>query len=357
MDYHIKVWNLETGEEIASRQAHKLPVHTVAVHPSKPLVASSGWDGWVHLWSLDGLRKLKSVKAASSGSRIIGLDFSPDGELLGLASSDGRAYLWSMGDAPPQSLSGHRGELNLIRFHPTGQSIITSSDDKTVRMWDIQKRALRWFGLVIVPGDGWILTHRGWSNVNRAYTSDNPSKTGWGKSLQNAQHADVSEKTACAVDSEGRLTVWDRDLDRSSPGILTQSVNAVQATSLGCFIRGNGHSQFYDRSGEKVVLPSSGVLRAIGVSERRIFVATDRYITGFDAQNQIVERYIAEPGIRAISLLEGWVLRPDSWFLVSDGGVELRTTKKNGLEATLRLQQTPSSQRVKLNKDPPAQLL
>ena len=147
-------------------------------------------------------------------------------------------------------------------------------------MWD--KRALRWFGLVIVPGDGWILTHRGWSNVNRAYTSDNPSKTGWGKSLQNAQHADVSEKTACAVDSEGRLTVWDRDLDRSSPGILTQSVNAVQATSKGCFIRGNGHSQFYDRAGEKVVLPS---WRAIGVSDGAYLWQPIAIL------NQIVERY------------------------------------------------------------------
>ena len=177
MDYQIKVWNLETGEEIASRQAHKLPVHTVAVHPSKPLLASSGWDGLVHLWALDGpFEDSKSVKATSSGSRMIGLDFSPDGELLALASSDGRAYLWSMGDEPPQSLSGHRGELNLIRFHPTGQSVITSSDDKTMRMWNIQQRALRWFGLVIVLGDGWVLTHRGWSNVNRSHTSDNPSK-------------------------------------------------------------------------------------------------------------------------------------------------------------------------------------
>ena len=104
---------------------------------------------------------------------------------------------------------------------------------------------------------------------------------------------------------------------------------------------------------KKVVLPSSGVLRAIGVSERRIFVATDRYITGFDAQNQIVERYIAEPGIRAISLLEGSGSAPRQLvFGFSDGGVELRTTKKNGLEATLRLQQTPSSPASKIEQGP-----
>jgi DNA-binding beta-propeller fold protein YncE len=54
-------------------------------------------------------------------------------------SNDKTVRLWNLqGKLISQPLQGHEGAVNSVAFSPDGQMIVTGSDDKTVRLWNLQ---------------------------------------------------------------------------------------------------------------------------------------------------------------------------------------------------------------------------
>jgi hypothetical protein len=77
-------------------QAHSASVSAIAVHPSKPIVATASDDGLWKMWSLSG------------------------GDLI-------------------MSGDGHKGWLSGISFAPGGRQLATSAEDGTVKIWDFEQ--------------------------------------------------------------------------------------------------------------------------------------------------------------------------------------------------------------------------
>lgn len=64
--------------------------------------------------------------------------FSPDGSIVGTASSDSTIKVWNCDDGQLiTTLIGHNASVNHLEFDILGKQIISSSDDKTVRLWSI----------------------------------------------------------------------------------------------------------------------------------------------------------------------------------------------------------------------------
>jgi WD40 repeat protein len=64
--------------------------------------------------------------------------FSPDGQLLGTASDDKTARIWSILTGQELVvLVGHTGPVLDIQFSPDGKVATTSSTDGTTREWDV----------------------------------------------------------------------------------------------------------------------------------------------------------------------------------------------------------------------------
>lgn len=64
--------------------------------------------------------------------------FSPDGQRAVSSSSDRTIKLWDVttGSAV-QSLEGHSDPVNLVTFSPNGQRVASGSSDGTVKLWDV----------------------------------------------------------------------------------------------------------------------------------------------------------------------------------------------------------------------------
>ncbi|QUY44137.1 DUF4062 domain-containing protein [Acaryochloris marina] len=65
--------------------------------------------------------------------------FSPDGQCIVSSSKDKTIRLWDLrGNLITEPFQGHEGFVSSVAFSPDGQRIVSGSHDKTVRLWDLR---------------------------------------------------------------------------------------------------------------------------------------------------------------------------------------------------------------------------
>lgn len=114
-------------------------------NPSVKIMATSGEDGTLRLWNLQG-KELSKVQAHKDS--VESINFSPDDKLIATAGKDGVARLWQLNGnqinkTPKAEFKGHQGSVNSVFFSPNGTTIATVGDDGTVRLWNLQGKQLK----------------------------------------------------------------------------------------------------------------------------------------------------------------------------------------------------------------------
>jgi WD40 repeat protein/serine/threonine protein kinase len=149
-DNTVKVWDVESGQEVFTLRGHTAPVFSVFFSPDGRRLASLGFDNnTVRVWDLPpgeqgastpGGRMLKprfSRSGHSAGTWSVA--FSPDAQRLavGTAVADGnvRIYDATTGDLL-HKLEGHLERVSCVAFSPDGRRLASASDDRTVKLWE-----------------------------------------------------------------------------------------------------------------------------------------------------------------------------------------------------------------------------
>jgi WD40 repeat protein len=146
----VKLWDISEKPRVAFERhtctvnnfPDKCSVNNVRFIQDGKLLATTGDDGTLRLWTLNGKQLLKI--SAHKGS-INSLNPSPDGKFLATASADGTAKLWNIQGKQLAEFKGHQGSVNSVSFNPSSPQIVTAGDDGTVKRWNLGGKQLAEF--------------------------------------------------------------------------------------------------------------------------------------------------------------------------------------------------------------------
>lgn len=142
-DGAIKLWNAEKMKEIRSFRGDIGALEQVALAPNGKWAASCSTrltvsEMRVQLWDLaSGTEHGRGLKGASDNYRCIAI--SPDGRKLAAGCGDNSVWVWTFEFAgmKPVQLKGHRGSVTGVAFARNADTLLSASEDGTVRQWDL----------------------------------------------------------------------------------------------------------------------------------------------------------------------------------------------------------------------------
>jgi WD40 repeat protein len=149
--HSVRVWDLDTGQQLFSSASSGpfFPAWALAFRADSKLLASGGRDGSVRVWDPASGKQLHEFPGPFPDGWIKSVALSPDGRFVAAASNellDQQSSTW-LGDVKVWDLSskqllhtlkGHRGEVIDVTFSPDGQRLASTSDDQSVRVWEVK---------------------------------------------------------------------------------------------------------------------------------------------------------------------------------------------------------------------------
>ena len=183
---------IRDGALLQCLAAHQSQISSLDFDSSGNFLASASWDGRVSEWRVPALSFVARQTIRGSANDVA---FSPSGRRLAIAASVGppirspevarrestgdiavsdprnAIYLWTPG-TQLRALRGHRGPVTGVAWTPDGTRVLSSSWDRTVRMWDTAAQTAK--GRGGEPGD--IARLAGFSSLVRDVAIDRRSR-------------------------------------------------------------------------------------------------------------------------------------------------------------------------------------
>jgi WD40 repeat protein len=137
-DRIIKLWDLATGEEIASLSGHSQRVNVVTFTPDGQTLVSGSDDSTIKVWNLATGKPIHTLVGHSDS--VHALVISPDSQTIADGSDDNTIKVWNLATGRPlRTLVGHEFWVRSIAISPDGKTLASGSFDKTIKLWNLSK--------------------------------------------------------------------------------------------------------------------------------------------------------------------------------------------------------------------------
>lgn len=139
-DGTVKIWDIRVPGY--QRDYHsKSPITTVVLHPNQGEIICGDEDGNIRVWDLtanacsyelvpDGRTSVRSISVASDASIVVA------------GNNRGTCFVWKLGTGqfePVQKIDAHNSYVLHCLFSPDPKYLATTSADKTIKLWNVEK--------------------------------------------------------------------------------------------------------------------------------------------------------------------------------------------------------------------------
>ncbi|KAF9890780.1 protein with putative role during mitosis [Aspergillus nanangensis] len=159
-DADLRVWDVTTGYCVKTISGHTEWVRDICLSADARFLLSTGNDRTARLWDITNTlqpdHKLTMVghehvveccaiapqTSYQNLAQLAGLkklSSSGSAEFMATGSRDKTIKLWDARGTCFMTLVGHDGWVHAIVFHPGGRYLLSVSDDKTLRCWDLSR--------------------------------------------------------------------------------------------------------------------------------------------------------------------------------------------------------------------------
>lgn len=136
-DKTSKVFDVAKKESLVTFPGHGQTVYTVAFHPDGKNVYSGGEDNLIRIWGPDNDGK-QVGQIGGFGGPVFRLQFTPDGKEILACGSDKTVRVFNAeSKAAVRALAGHTDWVYSFAISPNGKTVASGSWDGEVRLWNL----------------------------------------------------------------------------------------------------------------------------------------------------------------------------------------------------------------------------
>jgi eukaryotic-like serine/threonine-protein kinase len=140
----VKLWDATRLNDLTKKQEARLTLHArvprpslnVAFSPDSQRLATGGEDNTIKIWDVQTGQELQTLRGHSG--EVYTLAFSADGRWVASGGEDSTVKVWdSHTGKVVRSFRGHTGLVSSVAFSPDGRRLVSGSRDFTVKVWDL----------------------------------------------------------------------------------------------------------------------------------------------------------------------------------------------------------------------------
>lgn len=141
----VQLFDVATGKPTAKLTDKGDWVLALAFRADGKQLASGDNTGTVRLWDVAGAKKVGQFRAypvpnpktPPEPTPARALAFASDSKSLAVGTGDGPIHFLNLPDGKViRSLTGHTSAVTDLAFHPTGTLLVSTSKDRTVKLWN-----------------------------------------------------------------------------------------------------------------------------------------------------------------------------------------------------------------------------
>lgn len=133
-DNTIKIWDLESGQEIRTLEGHTRGIRSLQMDEQK--LVSASLDGTVKFWNWRTGQLLSTLSSHTDG--VISVHFQ--GEVIASGSIDHTIRVYNFQTGVTFCLKHHDDWVNNVKVDMVSRTLLSASDDCTIVLWDLDTR-------------------------------------------------------------------------------------------------------------------------------------------------------------------------------------------------------------------------